>query len=82
LVETPGYRSLTALRGNRAQGFAGSFVVAYSQWADRDSYDAYRALPKQEQPGDRQKTHALLESLATSHEWNSYRVVHTRSAGH
>jgi heme-degrading monooxygenase HmoA len=81
LAEVPGYRSHTVLAGNRAQGFDGPFVVVYSQWADKASYDAYRALPETEQSGDRQKTEARLESLATSHEWNSYRAVHTRSEG-
>jgi heme-degrading monooxygenase HmoA len=81
LLDTPGYRSHSVLRGNRAQGFDGPFVVTYSQWADKASYDAFRAVPEDEQPGDRQKTQARLDSLATSREWNSYRVVHTRSAG-
>ncbi|MEN3356215.1 MAG: hypothetical protein V7637_197 [Mycobacteriales bacterium] len=81
LAETPGYRSHTVLAGDRAQGFDGPFVVVYSQWADKASYDAYRTLPEAEQPGDRQKMQARLESLATSRDWNSYRVVHTRSVG-
>jgi len=80
LFETPGYRSHTVLFGNRAQGFDGAFVVTYSQWADRDSYHAYRTLPEDEQPGDRQKLQARLDSLVTSRDWNSYRVVHSRSA--
>jgi len=81
LLETPGYRSHSVLYGNRAQGFDGPFVVTYSQWADKESYDTFRSLPEDEQPGDRQKTQARLDSLSTSSEWNSYRVVHTRSAG-
>jgi heme-degrading monooxygenase HmoA len=81
LREVPGYRSHTVLAGNRAQGFEGPFVVVYSQWADEASYAAFRAVPEAEQPGERQKTQARLESLATYRDWNTYRVVHTRSAG-
>jgi heme-degrading monooxygenase HmoA len=80
LTAVPGYRSHTVLAGNQAQGFEGPFVVVYSQWADEESYAAFRTVPEAEQPGERQKTNARLESLATSREWNSYRVVHTRSA--
>jgi heme-degrading monooxygenase HmoA len=81
LLQTPGYRSHIVLAGNRAQGFDGSFVVVYSQWADKAAYDAFRAVPEAAQHGDRQKTNARLESLATSREWNAYRAIHTRSAG-
>lgn len=81
LVETPGYRSHSVLRGIGARGFDGSFAVVYSQWDDKKSYDTFRALPEDQQPGDRQKTQARLDSLVTSYEWNSYRVIHTRSVG-
>jgi heme-degrading monooxygenase HmoA len=80
LLEIPGYRSHSVLHGDQAQGVDGPFVVTYSQWADQASYDAFRVLPEDEQPGDRQKTRSRVESLATSWEWNTYRVVHTRSA--
>lgn len=81
LLDTPGYRSHSVLHGTRAQGFDGPFVVVYSQWADKASYDVYRHQPDGAQPGDRQKLTARLESLATSADWNSYRAVHSRSAG-
>ena len=80
LLQTPGYRSHTVLAGTRAQGFDGAFVAVYAQWADKASYDAYREQPEDQQPGDRQKLNARLDSLATSREWNSYRAVHSRSA--
>jgi heme-degrading monooxygenase HmoA len=80
LLETPGYRSHIVLRGIGARGVDGAFAATYSQWNDKESYDAFRAQPEGDQPGDRQKTQARLNSLATSYEWNTYRVVHTRSA--
>ncbi len=81
LLEVPGYRSHSVLRGLAARGLEGSFVVVYSQWADKDSYDAFRAVPEGERSAARQKTDARVKSLATSSDWNTYRVVHTRSAG-
>lgn len=81
LLETPGYRSHSVLRGLRARGVDGAFAATYSQWDDKESYYAFRALPEDKQPEGRQKTQARLDSLVTSSEWNTYRVVHTRSAG-
>jgi heme-degrading monooxygenase HmoA len=80
LLDTPGYRSHSVLRGVGARYVDGPFVVTYSQWDDKESYDAFRALGEDEQPGERQKTQARLESLVIWSEWNSYRVVHSRSA--
>ncbi|HEY7487631.1 MAG TPA: antibiotic biosynthesis monooxygenase family protein [Streptosporangiaceae bacterium] len=81
LLDTPGYRSHTVLRGLRARGFDGLFAVVYSQWDDKKSYDAFRAQPESEQPSGRQKTQAQLDALVTYSEWNTYRPVHSRSAG-
>ncbi|MDH6132645.1 heme-degrading monooxygenase HmoA [Kitasatospora sp. MAA4] len=81
LLETPGYRSHTVLRGLRARGIEGSFVVSYSQWNDKESYDAYRALSADQQSPEQQKTAARLATLPTWSDTNTYRVVHTRSAG-
>jgi hypothetical protein len=80
LLETPGYRSHSVLRGVGSMYFEGPFVVCYSQWKDKNSFDDFRALPAAGQPVARQKTQARLDSLATFSEWNSYRVIHTRSA--
>jgi heme-degrading monooxygenase HmoA len=80
LVETPGYRSLTVLRGLRARGVEGAFVATYAQWDGKESYDAFLAQQQGEWSVGRQKTQARLDSLVTSRESNTYRVVHTRSA--
>jgi heme-degrading monooxygenase HmoA len=92
LTETPGYRSQSVLRGIRARGPEGDsgalaalgsdndFVVVYSQWDSRDAYDAFRAQPLADQPAARRKTEARRDGLTTFLDWNTYRVVHTRSA--
>ncbi|WP_433325231.1 antibiotic biosynthesis monooxygenase family protein [Spirillospora sp. CA-294931] len=81
LLDTPGYRSHSVLRGLDAHtGFDGPFAVSYSQWDDKESYDTFRELPETEWPADRKKTQELLDALVTARDWNSYRVVHTRSA--
>lgn len=93
LVDTPGYRSQSVLRGARARGAAGdtdgnlkalgtdnSFVVIYSQWASKGAYDAYRLLPEDDQPAARRKNTAQRDRLTTSIIWNTYSVAHSRSA--
>jgi heme-degrading monooxygenase HmoA len=80
LLETPGYRSHSVLRGLGARGHEGAFAVMYAQWDSEKSYDTFRTLPESEWPAERRATQARLDSLASSREWNSYRVVHTRSA--
>lgn len=95
LLETPGFRSYSVFRGLRARGVGhgaqitlaqagpddSGFVVTYWQWADKASYDAFRALPVDKYPPARQKLQGRLDTLLTSHESNTYRVVHSRSAG-
>ncbi|MCX4591811.1 antibiotic biosynthesis monooxygenase [Streptomyces sp. NBC_01549] len=81
LLDVPGYRTHTVLRGLRARGLDGSFVVSYEQWDDKESYDAFRAQAESERSAARQKSDARVDALATSRDWNTYRVVHTRSAG-
>jgi len=92
LVETPGYRSQTVLRGIRARGPAGSagglgplgvdndYIIVYRQWDSRGAFDAFRAAPASQQSAARQATQAALDAMTTSHKWNTYRIVHTRSA--
>ncbi len=80
LVDVPGYRSHTALHGNRAQGLDGTFVVHYSQWSDRAAYAAFRATEPADQSELRRRTHKALAALVTSSDWNGYKVIHTRSA--
>ncbi|HUY52404.1 MAG TPA: antibiotic biosynthesis monooxygenase [Streptosporangiaceae bacterium] len=92
LVETPGFRSQSVLRGMRSRGPEGStgdlapigsdndFAVVYSQWDSREAHDAFRALPEDRQSAARRKSQERRNSLTTASDWNSYRVVHTRSA--
>lgn len=92
LTGTRGYRSHSVLRGIRARGVDGergvdgtletdhSFVVTYSQWDGRQSYDAFRADAEAGWPAGRRTAQTLLDSLTVSRERNTYRVVHTRSA--
>lgn len=94
LVETPGFRTQNVLRGLRSRtpaGEAGSgdlttvgvehdFVVVYSQWADKRSFDAYRATPAETLSPARRKNQEKRDSLITATDWNTYRVVHSRSA--
>lgn len=92
LVDVPGYRSQSVLRGIRARGpeSAGGdltaigtdndFVVVYSQWDSQQSFDAFRALPEKDQPAARRATQDKRNALTTAADWNTYRVVHTRSA--
>ncbi|GAA4224526.1 hypothetical protein GCM10022254_04160 [Actinomadura meridiana] len=81
LVDEPGYRSLSVLRGVGAVGLDGDFAVRYSQWDGEGSYEAFRSRPDAEWSAARTETRDKLRSLATFLEWNTYRVVHTRSAG-
>jgi heme-degrading monooxygenase HmoA len=85
LLDVPGYRSHSVLRGKAMRGkFAqpvlGSFAVRYSQWDDKESYDAFRLQAEAEQSAERRSSQAQLDSLTTSLEWNTYRVFHSRSA--
>jgi heme-degrading monooxygenase HmoA len=93
LLDVPGYRSQSVLRGVRARGPAGgvggnlkalgednSFVVVYSQWESKAACDAYRGTPEAEQPAARRRATARRDSLTVALEWNTYRVVHTRAA--
>jgi len=80
LPDVPGYRSHVVLRGIAARGVDGAFVVVYSQWDDKESYDAFQSVPEGAQSAGRQKTQARVDLLATSRELNTYRVVHSRAA--
>jgi heme-degrading monooxygenase HmoA len=84
LLDTPGYRSHSvlrgkALRGKRAVPLQGSFVVSYAQWDGKSSYDAFRNVPEAEQNTERRHTQSQIESLAISVDSNTYHVVHSRT---
>ncbi|MEU8590482.1 antibiotic biosynthesis monooxygenase [Streptomyces sp. NPDC048664] len=81
LVDVPGYRTHTVLRGLRARGIEGKFVVVYSQWDSKEAYDAFRAQPDAERSEERRKVDARVAALQTWQDENTYRVVHTRAAG-
>lgn len=90
LVDVPGYRSQSVLRGIRSRGPGdggltaigrdNDFVAVYSQWDGKQSYDAFRAMAEDEQPAARRKSQDKRNSLTTALDWNTYRVVHSRSA--
>ncbi|MEU6731739.1 antibiotic biosynthesis monooxygenase [Streptomyces physcomitrii] len=80
-LKVDGYRSHSVLKGRAARGLEGSFVVAYSQWASKEAYDAFNSQPEGERSAERKEAEATVRSLITSVDSNTYRVVHTRSAG-
>ncbi|MEV6179113.1 antibiotic biosynthesis monooxygenase family protein [Streptomyces sp. NPDC052016] len=92
LVDVPGYRSQSVLRGIRSRNLDGGrgtlaavgtdndFVVVYSQWDGKESYDAFRNQADAEWSSARSAFDTKRYSLITSVDWNSYRAVHTRSA--
>ncbi|MER5470022.1 antibiotic biosynthesis monooxygenase [Streptomyces sp. NPDC002935] len=92
LVDVPGYRSQSVLRGIRSRNLEGGegtlatvgadndFVVVYSQWDAKDSYDAFRTAADTQYSAARRRFQDQRDSLITSADWNSYRAVHTRSA--
>ncbi|MEV6840662.1 antibiotic biosynthesis monooxygenase [Streptomyces sp. NPDC051133] len=92
LVDVPGYRSQTVLRGIRSRNLEGGdrtlatvgadrdFVVVYSQWDGKEAYDAFRTQDESEWAAVRRTFQDKRNSLTTSADWNSYRAVHTRSA--
>ncbi|MFC8231274.1 antibiotic biosynthesis monooxygenase family protein [Streptomyces sp. NPDC057287] len=81
LRDVPGYRTHTVLRGLRARGIEGKFVVSYSQWDSKETYDAFRNTPEADRAPERQKVDARVAALSTWQDANTYRVVHTRAAG-
>lgn len=81
LVNVPGYRSHSVFKGLRARFLEGAFVVVYAQWENRETYEAYRDLPAEERPKPRRKADDRIDALKTDYDVNTYRAVHTRSAG-
>jgi hypothetical protein len=62
-------------------GADNSFVVLYSQWAGKQAYDAFRAVPTEQRSPARRATDTKRYALTTATDWNTYRVVHAGSAG-
>lgn len=82
LTAVPGFRSHVVLKGLRARGLDGSFVVSYSQWDSKEAYDAYRNQAPQEQSAPRQEAQDRVRAVAAgAPQINTYNVVHSRSAG-
>ncbi|GAA0593904.1 antibiotic biosynthesis monooxygenase family protein [Streptomyces crystallinus] len=81
LDEVPGFVSHTVLKGIAARGFEGSFVISYSQWENKEAWDAYQAVPQDARPAARLDAERRTGSLLTSVDSNAYQVVHTRAAG-
>ena len=81
LLDTPGYRTHSVMRGVGSRYYEGAFVIVYAQWASREEYEAYRDAPEAERPDGRLKTQARVDAVTTLYEYNTYRPVHTRSAG-
>ncbi|GAA3205089.1 antibiotic biosynthesis monooxygenase [Streptomyces sp. XM83C] len=81
LVDVPGYRSHAVFKGLRAMFVEGAFVVVYSQWDSKESYDAFRGLPHADKPEARRANDERIAELTIESDSNTYRVVHTRAAG-
>ncbi|MEU9376989.1 antibiotic biosynthesis monooxygenase family protein [Streptomyces sp. NPDC048255] len=81
IVDAPGFRAHVVLKGLRARGLEGSFVVSYFQWDTKEAYEAHRDQDPETWPVGRQKAQARVDAVATSVDGNTYNVVHTRSAG-
>ncbi|WP_406340419.1 antibiotic biosynthesis monooxygenase family protein [Streptomyces sp. NBC_00648] len=81
LNDVPGYVSHTVLKGIAARGLEGSFVISYSQWENKEAFDAYQAVAQDDRPAARMEAERITNSLLTSVDFNTYQVVHTRAAG-
>lgn len=80
LVDIPGFRSHVVLKGLRARGLDGLFVVSYSQWDSQEAFDTYRGQPAEQHGEGRTKAQDRTRAVATYADLNTYTVVHTRSA--
>ncbi|WP_282695376.1 antibiotic biosynthesis monooxygenase [Streptomyces sp. CC208A] len=92
LVDVPGYRSQSIMRGIRSRNLDGGegtlatvgtdndFVVVYSQWDGKVFYDSFRNQPEAQWIRARDAYQEKRYALTTSVDWNGYQAVHTRSA--
>lgn len=82
LAEVPGFRSHVVLKGLRARGLDGKFVVSYAQWDSKEAYEAYRDQASEQQSAAREKAQNRVSAVSAGDPYvNSYTVVHSRSAG-
>ncbi len=82
LADVPGFRAHVVLKGLRARGLEGSFVISYSQWDSKEAFEVYRDQAPEEQADARKAAVARVRAVVTGEPYlNTYRVVHTRSAG-
>ncbi|MFK4242035.1 antibiotic biosynthesis monooxygenase family protein [Micromonospora chokoriensis] len=76
LFDVPGYRSHTYLGG-----LDGTVICNYAQWDSKELYDAFHTMPEEQRPADVRGARVRARALATSRFANTFRAVHTRSAG-
>ncbi|MDW8809005.1 antibiotic biosynthesis monooxygenase [Streptomyces scabiei] len=71
----PGYRSHSVLRG-----LDGTFVINYAQWESEEAYWAFHGVPEHEWPPHVRESRDRARRLTRSWEYNTFRVVHSRTA--
>ncbi|MFD0449256.1 antibiotic biosynthesis monooxygenase [Streptomyces indonesiensis] len=71
----PGYRSHSVLLG-----LDGTFVINYAQWESEQAYWAFHDVPEHEWPLNVRESRDRARKLTRSWEYNTFRVVHSRSA--
>ncbi|MFI7386538.1 antibiotic biosynthesis monooxygenase family protein [Streptomyces sp. NPDC049813] len=81
MQDAPGFRGHIVLKGLRARGLDGSFVVSYQQWENKEIYDGHVALAEEKWPEGRKKAQARIDAVALDVDSNTYEVVLTRAAG-
>ncbi|MFF3018285.1 antibiotic biosynthesis monooxygenase family protein [Streptomyces sp. NPDC057939] len=72
----PGYVSHSVVRG-----LDGTFVVNYAQWESEETYWGFHDVPEEQWPLHVRESRDRARGLTLSAEYNTYRVVHARSAG-
>jgi heme-degrading monooxygenase HmoA len=72
----PGYRSHSVLRG-----LDGTFVINYAQWESEEAYWAFHDVPEHVWPEDVRASRDRARKLTRTWEYNTFRVVHSRTAG-
>ncbi|MFE5399322.1 antibiotic biosynthesis monooxygenase family protein [Streptomyces sp. NPDC056568] len=82
LAQVPGFRAHVVLKGLRARGLEGTFVISYSQWDSKQAWETYRDQAPQDQDEARKAAVGRVRAVVAGQPYsNTYQVVHTRSAG-